>query len=171
MGNPLRHTGHQTSTQLRAVPMHTCWLLAADVWRGWRTQRGHSEATARGAPQPRGTTHTRARAKRQVRFTVKSPHINVAASALRVQEPNRSALQQTRGGCRDRSEFKNRTERLPPRELHTCGRRPRRRARGAGVGRGGWRVRGLRGATPDRDSPPNRCALTCDTSCAATYQC
>ena len=151
--------------------MHTCWLLAADVWRGWRTQRGHSEATARGAPQPRGTTHTRARAKRQVRFTVKSPHINVAASALRVQEPNRSALQQTRGGCRDRSEFKNRTERLPPRELHTCGRRPRRRARGAGVGRGGWRVRGLRGATPDRDSPPNRCALTCDTSCAATYQC
>jgi hypothetical protein len=27
-----------------------------------------------------------------------------------VQEPNRSALQQGRGGCRDRSEFKNRTE-------------------------------------------------------------
>ena len=28
----------------------------------------------------------------------------------RLNEPNRSALQQRRGGCRDRSEFKNRTE-------------------------------------------------------------
>ena len=28
------------------------------------------------------------------------------------QEPNRSALQQRRGGCRDRSEFKNRTEQI-----------------------------------------------------------
>jgi hypothetical protein len=41
-----------------------------------------------------------------------------------VQEPNRSALQQGRGGCRDRSEFKNRTE---PQawKAHTCRAVPR----------------------------------------------
>jgi hypothetical protein len=34
--------------------------------------------------------------------------------ALRGEKPNRSTLKQGCGGCRDRSEFKNRTEQIPP---------------------------------------------------------
>ena len=72
--------------------------------------------------------------------------VALRAEARGAQEPNRSALQQGRGGCRDRdrSEFKNRTEQILFWCIHTAVRT--------------WRGRGLEGVN-----------LKCSSSCRASW--
>ena len=96
---------------LKSDVWRVCGLAAPAVWRYKTALEGLRKRTpSRYSTPPYIPITARARAVATRGEQLASIPLVEGRHALRGEKPNRSTLKQGCGGCRDRSEFKNRTE-------------------------------------------------------------